>query len=267
MNMMNANLGIENLKEKNFTEKQIKDFDPDKRSNEIYNVSEENHGKESFEPDKRIDTSQELSNKNIMEDVGFDKRINSESNTVNINTKSEDNKLKAVERGNELTQQQKEELLSYGMSPGIINDCTYKDGVYQLKTVYNKFEGRTLADTGVTYLRKTIDYFGVKMEGVFPKFEPTFTAHLPIEKLRASDKTQFSECVLQLQKELVDDPSLRSNFSPRQLEQIAHGKTPGGYVWHHNEEIGKMELVRFDVHDVAKHTGGRAIWGGGGQAR
>ena len=30
MNMMNANLGIENLKEKNFTEKQIKDFDPDK---------------------------------------------------------------------------------------------------------------------------------------------------------------------------------------------------------------------------------------------
>lgn len=226
---------------------------------EIVDVTKKDN---SFDPEKRLTCTGDKADKYVMgpiKEFDPDVRLKLENNSSET--------PKHIERGNELTTEQKNDLISKGMSPGIIGDCTYKDGVYQLKTIYNKFEGRTLGDSGIEYVRKTIDYFGTKLEGVFPKFNPVFTAHLPKEKLLSSDKAQFSECVSQLQKSLESDPSLSSLFTKRQLDQIANGKTPGGFVWHHNEEVGKMELVKFDKHDEAKHTGGRAIWGGGGTAR
>ncbi len=35
-------------------------------------------------------------------------------------------------------------------------------------------------------------------------------------------------------------------------------RRPEGYVWHHNEKIGVMELIPKDLHDAVKHTGGVA---------
>jgi len=35
---------------------------------------------------------------------------------------------------------------------------------------------------------------------------------------------------------------------------------PQGYTWHHNEKLGKMELVAQDAHDAAKHSGGMSIY-------
>lgn len=32
-------------------------------------------------------------------------------------------------------------------------------------------------------------------------------------------------------------------------------------TWHHHQEHGRMQLVESDVHDVARHIGGDAIWG------
>ena len=56
---------------------------------------------------------------------------------------------------------------------------------------------------------------------------------------------------------------MKKQFSNRQLEKIANGDKPDNCVWHHNEELGVMELVDFTQHDKAKHTGGKSIWGGG----
>ena len=69
-------------------------------------------------------------------------------------------------------------------------------------------------------------------------------------------------------KEAVENvPELKSQFTDEQLEDIANGDTPEGYVWHHNEETGKMQLVKVEDHDRtqggAAHTGGKALWGGG----
>lgn len=36
-----------------------------------------------------------------------------------------------------------------------------------------------------------------------------------------------------------------------------------GYVWHHNENVGVLELVAKDVHEFNRHTGGNYIWGNG----
>jgi hypothetical protein len=56
-------------------------------------------------------------------------------------------------------------------------------------------------------------------------------------------------------------------FTEEQLEQIMNGDTPDGYTWHHNEETGKMQLVKSETHARTGHTGGRAIWGGGSESR
>ena len=64
---------------------------------------------------------------------------------------------------------------------------------------------------------------------------------------------------------IENDPELRSKFTPEQIKDIEEGRTPSGYVWHHNEEPGKMQLVKREDHDRviggAAHTGGNSLWG------
>jgi len=44
----------------------------------------------------------------------------------------------------------------------------------------------------------------------------------------------------------------------------AMSKAPEGYIWHHHQDVGRMQLVREEEHILATpHTGGMAIWGGG----
>lgn len=43
-------------------------------------------------------------------------------------------------------------------------------------------------------------------------------------------------------------------------------QAPNGYRWHHHQDVGRMQLVKFEEHRLATpHTGGMAIWGGGYQ--
>ena len=37
-------------------------------------------------------------------------------------------------------------------------------------------------------------------------------------------------------------------------------ETPAGYTWHHNEQLGRMQLVRTDIHAKTGHTGGHTIY-------
>lgn len=53
----------------------------------------------------------------------------------------------------------------------------------------------------------------------------------------------------------------------KQLEEISRPilNSKGrifGYVWHHTEKPGIMQLVPKDVHEFNRHIGGNAIWGG-----
>lgn len=63
-------------------------------------------------------------------------------------------------------------------------------------------------------------------------------------------------------------PEEGKNFTKKQLEDIRnHRDQIEGLTWHHHQEPGKMQLVPSDIHGPTKHTGGRAIWGGGGKYR
>lgn len=139
---------------------------------------------------------------------------------------------------------------------------------YDLQTRNQGLEGDVHPVTGVEFEKKTVvDAEGNEATGVFPKFESDFDAQLPRDMLKSSDKEQFTECNNQLKDAFSKDPEVAKKFSGEQLEQIKNGDTPDGYTWHHNEECGKMQLVKSDVHAQTGHTGGRSIWGGGSEFR
>lgn len=139
---------------------------------------------------------------------------------------------------------------------------------YNLITRNQSLEGDVHPVTGVEFEKKTVvDAEGNEATGVFPKFESVFDAQLPRDMLKSSDKEQFTECNNQLKDAVSKDPEVSKKFSGDQLEQIKNGDTPDGYTWHHNEECGKMQLVKSDVHAQTGHTGGRSIWGGGSEFR
>ena len=127
--------------------------------------------------------------------------------------------------------------------------------------------GKKHPETGVPFERKIIDVNGEKLSVVVPEFDSPFETKLAEDKLTAPDLEQFKECNANLKEAIHNDESLKEKFTDEQLEQIENGDTPDGYTWHHDAEVGKMQLVDTETHQKTGHTGGRAIWGGGSDAR
>lgn len=53
--------------------------------------------------------------------------------------------------------------------------------------------------------------------------------------------------------------SLKKDFQAAN-EAAGLQRTPRGYTWHHDEDLGTMMLVPADLHDAVKHTGGIAAY-------
>lgn len=128
-------------------------------------------------------------------------------------------------------------------------------------------EGTHHSETGVFFERVTILYKGEKIEGVFARFDSICDVQLPEQLYEARNKTQFDYANEKLWEQIENDPDLRAKFNSEQLEQIRNGDRPDGYVWHHSEQPGQLQLVDKDVHDRTAHTGGQVIWGGGSANR
>lgn len=167
-----------------------------------------------------------------------------------------------------LTQEEKDYYREkLGCSGNLLENATIDENekIY-IKTINESKEGQT-GDDGVIYERKTIEVNGVEVEGVFPQLNSTIDVQLPEQLTQAKDSAQ-ADYANQVLKEKVDnDPEFAQQFSDEQLEQIENGETPDGYTWHHSEEPGKMQLVSTEEHQNNRHTGGKAIWGGGRESR
>jgi hypothetical protein len=63
------------------------------------------------------------------------------------------------------------------------------------------------------------------------------------------------------------DPELARilNLGREQVDNLLSiAKPPDGYVWHHHQDVARMQLITEGSHVLARpHTGGMAIWGGG----
>lgn len=122
--------------------------------------------------------------------------------------------------------------------------------------------------SGIEFENKTVELpDGSQVEGVFPKFDSKFDAQLDETQYNESDAKHFKEANSQLKEAIEKNPELREQFTDEQLEQIEAGDTPEGYVWHHSEEPGTLQLVDTTAHAQTGHTGGRSVWGGGSDNR
>lgn len=175
--------------------------------------------------------------------------------------KNAENSLKETR---DLTDEEKQYFKSrLGWPEDRFDKCTIdEDGVLHYRTDRCDLEGKT-AENGVCYERKRIEINGVQIEGVFPVFDSVFDMQLPEDKYKSN--TYAKECNAKLKEEIHKNPELREKFTKEQLDDIENGRTPEGYVWHHNEEPGKMQLVKREDHDRsiggAAHTGGNILWG------
>lgn len=135
-----------------------------------------------------------------------------------------------------------------------------------IPTINEGMEGKSV--NGVRFARRVFILNGEKVEGVFPVFKSEFNVKLPEELYKASDNEQMRYCTKKLVERIDRDPEFAKKFTSRQLEQIRNGEPRiSGLTWHHNEIPGKMQLVDANAHNVARHTGGRSIWGGGSENR
>lgn len=74
--------------------------------------------------------------------------------------------------------------------------------------------------------------------------------------------------MLDLINKIESNSELKKKFLDANMTEIKNGLTPIGYVWHHTENAGKMQLVEQKVHQLGQpHTGGRSLWGGGNDNR
>ncbi len=122
--------------------------------------------------------------------------------------------------------------------------------------------GEYYPGTNVKFVVRKVDYSdGRKFKGVFPVFESLADVKISEEFYNKSKTAQKAEALKQLQKKTQYWwSSMRKNFTEEQLEEIKAGKIPSGYVWHHNEKEGLMQLVDAETHDKVKHLGGNKLW-------
>lgn len=143
-----------------------------------------------------------------------------------------------------------------------------KDEKGYIRTRNEGLEGQNHPVTNVPFKEKmVVTDSGEEVIGVFPEFDSVFEAQLPENLYTASDSKQFSDCNNQLKDAIETDAELAKLFDEEQIDQINNDDIPDGYIWHHNEETGKMQLVDSEIHAKTGHTGGRSIWGGGSENR
>lgn len=148
-------------------------------------------------------------------------------------------------------------------TPALEVEVRVTDSPY-LKCRNEGLAGQTHEVSGVPFEQRAVELpNGTIIEGVFPNFEHPFEANLDETLYEARDARQFKEANEQLREAVEENPDLRDMFTEEQLEEIEYGDTPDGYVWHHGEEPGSLQLVDKAMHEQTAHTGGRSIWGGG----
>jgi hypothetical protein len=101
----------------------------------------------------------------------------------------------------------------------------------------------------------------------FPVFDSAFDAKIDSSLYLEKNTVQFKEANLQLSDAIQNDPSLAKQFNEGQLQDIARGDTPDGYVWHHHQQEGRLQLVEREIHQKTGHIGGQKIWAGGNDNR
>ncbi len=108
--------------------------------------------------------------------------------------------------------------------------------------------GKTHPVTGIPY--------DLKGNPIFDSVA-AFDVKLPSDwALSVKAGTHKSAATRELAKAIESNPTLKAKFDSVQLQDIALGeKTIEGYIWHHHQDIGRMQLIPAFEHIKTGHTG------------
>lgn len=151
-----------------------------------------------------------------------------------------------------------------------IIDGTDSTEAKEIETRNDHLNGLEHTETDVPFVEKTVVLpNGAEVTGTFPEFDSKFSVVLVEEVYLESDSAQFHIANETLYQSIQENPDLTGelNLSPSDIQSLANGITPEGYVWHHSDEPGVLQLVDEDIHENTGHTGGRELWGGGSENR
>ena len=149
------------------------------------------------------------------------------------------------------------------MSEATLQDCTINNENTIKLNCINEYKVESSSE--VPYVNYTITINNYEIQVVMPEFpEVLFETTVPSEMYCADDYTMFKYCTEELRAAIIKNPELGKQFNEQQLEQIMNGAPRiKGLTWHHGPECGNMQLVPTKMHSDYRHTGGKAIWGGG----
>ncbi|MCY8126306.1 HNH endonuclease [Bacillus spizizenii] len=126
---------------------------------------------------------------------------------------------------------------------------TLKSTTKKIAVRNGKLVGKKHPKTGVKFNSKG-----------FPIFASKYNYNLPMSLIKSSNGTQFKNANASLKK-AINTWEHAKKFNKYQIQDIKNGKTPRGYIWHHHENTGRLQLVNRTIHEKTGHTGGKSIWG------
>lgn len=105
--------------------------------------------------------------------------------------------------------------------------------------------------------------------GGFPMFKSFHDYRLPAKLVGPlqSNNIQFRNAFEDLKKTLATDPNWRKRFTPLQVQAISQAIATNdprikGFIWHHHQDHGVLQLVLAKDHSSTHHHGGRFTTGG-----
>jgi filamentous hemagglutinin len=115
------------------------------------------------------------------------------------------------------------------------------------------------AETGETAVQRVVfDQRGFPDFSPYMKYETRIGGDLGKMASDAHKRAATRSLYADIQAGRVDGKM----FNNAQMKQIEHGrKRIDGYIWHHHQDPGRMQLIPEDVHVGVGHTGGDAMWG------
>jgi RHS repeat-associated protein len=99
----------------------------------------------------------------------------------------------------------------------------------------------------------------------FPVFDDVaaYDTKIPHHIATIRDRTAHMQAATRDLHRTIMGGNLNYSFTPVQLQQIARGEARiEGFIWHHHQDRGRMQLVPRNIHQRTGHLGGFELWFG-----
>ncbi|GAA7683677.1 hypothetical protein MMM7_00570 [Helicobacter pylori] len=194
--------------------------------------------------DERLSLAKERCVKNCKKALqDFSEKIKESPNDLNAINEAFDNLETELERATE--------NLSQKIAPVLERYENYKKQALDYGEFLEKEKEGFIVDEQNPYPEE-VRFNGLRLA----EFESVFSSIVPLEDL---DKTACAHHALKALEAALKNRDL--GFDATELEQIAKGFIPKGYLWHFDANVlGNLALVREELLLSVKHTKGYLLW-------